>query len=192
MVESMEMLDGITAARALQRRSLNEAEGKRLLARFGIPVPRFVTVPDAYAVASAIDGLRGPFAVKVLSQDILHKSDAGGVMLGAADADAVRDAIMTIASRPEVRSARVDGYLVEEMCAPGSEIVIGAVRDRQFGPMIMVGLGGVFVEVLQDVAYARSPSATRLRCSTSCAAGSCLTAIATGGLATVARSSTCC
>jgi acyl-CoA synthetase (NDP forming) len=157
----MDLLDGIAAARALQRRSLNEAEGKRLLARFGIPVPRFVTVPDAGSVASAIDGLRGPFAVKVLSQDILHKSDAGGVVLGASDAHAVRDAIATIASRPQVRSARVDGYLVEEMCAPGSEIVIGAVRDRQFGPMIMVGLGGVFVEVLQDVAFRLCPITER-------------------------------
>ena len=157
----MEMLDGIAAARALQRRSLNEAEGKRLLARFGIPVPRFVTVPNGRAVAGAIDGLRGPFAVKVLSQDILHKSDAGGVVLGARDVHAVRDAIATIESRPEVRGARVDGYLVEEMCAPGSEIVVGAVRDRQFGPMIMVGLGGVFVEVLQDVAFRLCPITER-------------------------------
>src|SRR6185312_8440380 len=79
MLGATEMLDGIAAARIAQRRSLNEAEGKRLLARFGIPVPRFVTVPDAQAVAGAIDGLRGPFAVKLLSQDILHKSDAGAV-----------------------------------------------------------------------------------------------------------------
>jgi acyl-CoA synthetase (NDP forming) len=155
------MLDGIAAARIAQRRSLNEAEGKRLLARFGIPVPRFVTVPDAQAVAGAIDGLRGPFAVKLLSQDILHKSDAGAVLLGARDAGAVRDAIAAIGSRPQVRSARIDGYLVEEMCPPGSEVVIGAVRDRQFGPMIMVGLGGVFVEVLEDVAFRLCPIAER-------------------------------
>ncbi|HEX6794576.1 MAG TPA: acetate--CoA ligase family protein, partial [Casimicrobiaceae bacterium] len=121
MPGATEMLDGIAAARAVQRRSLNEADGKRLLARFGVSVPRFVTVPDAQAVAGAIDGLRGPFAVKVMSQDILHKSDAGAILLGARDARAVRDAIAAIGSRPQVRSARIDGYLVEEMCAPGSE-----------------------------------------------------------------------
>jgi len=161
MLGAAESLDGIAAARAVQRRSLNEAEGKRLLARFGVPVPRFVTVPGAQAVTSAIDGLRGPFAVKVLSRDILHKSDAGGVMLGARDGHEVREAIAVIGSRPQVRSARVDGYLVEEMCEPGIEIVIGAVRDRQFGSMIMVGLGGIFVEVLQDVAFRLCPIAER-------------------------------
>ncbi len=161
MPAAAELLDGIAAARAVQRRSLNEADGKRLLARFGVPVPRFVTVPDAQAVAGAINGLRGPFAVKVMSQDILHKSDAGALMLGARDAHAVRDAIAAIGSRPQVRGARVDGYLVEEMCAPGSEIAIGAVRDRQFGPMIMVGLGGVFVEVLHDVAFRLCPITER-------------------------------
>jgi acyl-CoA synthetase (NDP forming) len=154
--------DLIAAARAAGRKSLDEADGKRLLAGFGIAVPKFVTVASTHDdVGAALQGLRSPFAVKVLSQDILHKSDAGGVVLGARDASAVRDAIATIASRPEVREARVDGYLVEEMCAPGREIVVGAVRDRQFGPMLMVGLGGVLVEVLEDVAFRLCPITRR-------------------------------
>lgn len=153
--------DPIAAARAGGRRSLNEADGKRLLASFGVPVPRFVTVSHGESLAAALQGLRGPFAVKVQSQDILHKSDAGGVMLGAADANAVRDAIATIARRPQVQSARVDDYLVEEMCAPGREMVIGGIRDRQFGPMIMVGLGGVLVEVLKDIAFRLCPITRR-------------------------------
>jgi acyl-CoA synthetase (NDP forming) len=147
----------ISAARKAGRGSLNEADGKRLLAAFGAHVPRFGIASGAADVEAAIDGMRGPFAVKVLSQDILHKSDAGGVVLGAAGCDAVRHAMQSIAARPRVRDARVDGYLIEEMCAPGREMVIGAVRDRQFGPLIMVGLGGVFVELLRDVAFRLCP-----------------------------------
>jgi acyl-CoA synthetase (NDP forming) len=147
----------IRAARHAGRRALNEADGKRLLAAFGARVPRFGIASGTADVETAIAGLGGPFAVKVLSQDILHKRDAGGVILGAAGPDAVRDAVQAIATRPAVRDARVDGYLIEEMCAPGREVVIGAVRDRQFGPLVMVGLGGVFVEVLRDVAFRLCP-----------------------------------
>ncbi len=157
----MDAPDPIASARAAGRRSLSEADGKRLLARFGIPVPRFVTVSESSAAAGALQGLRGPFAVKVLSQDILHKSDAGALVLGVRDANGVRDAIAAIAERPQVRRARVDGYLVEEMCPPGREMVIGAVQDPQFGAMIMVGLGGVFVEVLNDVAFRLCPITER-------------------------------
>jgi len=153
--------DLIAAARGADRSSLNEADGKRVLAGYGIPVPRFVTIAGRDAVPATLNGMRGPFAVKVLSPDILHKSDAGAVILGAADASAVRDAIAAIAGKPAVRVASVDGYLVEEMCAPGCEMVVGAVRDPQFGEMIMVGLGGVFVEILQDVAFRLCPITER-------------------------------
>jgi acyl-CoA synthetase (NDP forming) len=154
-------LDLIAAARAAGRGSLSEADGKRVLAHFGVAVPRFVTLSGGRAAATALQGLHGPFAVKVLSPDILHKSDAGGVALGATDAAAVADAIAAMASQPQIRNAQVEGYLVEEMCAPGREMVIGAVRDPQFGMMIMVGLGGVFVEVLQDVAFRLCPITER-------------------------------
>ena len=149
--------DAIASARAAGRRSLNEADGKRLLASFGVAVPKLVVERNGPDAEPALDGLQGPFAVKVLSQDILHKSDAGGVVLNVMDVPAVRKAIAAIAARPEVRSARVDGYLVEEMCPPGREMVIGAVRDPQFGAMIMVGLGGIFVEALQDVSFRLCP-----------------------------------
>jgi acyl-CoA synthetase (NDP forming) len=147
----------IEAARRTGRRTLNEADGKRLLARFGIAVPRFAVASGTGDVDAAVDGMAGPYAVKVLSQDILHKSDGGGVVLNAAGADGIRAAVAAIAGQPSVRSACVDGYLIEQMCAPGREIVIGAVRDRQFGPMLMVGLGGIFVEILRDVVFRLCP-----------------------------------
>jgi acyl-CoA synthetase (NDP forming) len=98
--------------------------------------------------------MQGPFAVKVLSPDILHKSDAGGVVLNVRNP---KEAIEKIAAQEAVKRARVDGYLVEEMCAPGVELAIGAVRDPQFGMLLMVGLGGIFVEVLKDVSFRLCP-----------------------------------
>ncbi|HIC68713.1 MAG TPA: acetyl-CoA synthetase, partial [Candidatus Latescibacteria bacterium] len=147
----------IRAARESRRGSLDEWNGKKVLADFGIVVPRsaVVTAPDQ--VAKAVVGLEPPFAVKVMSAEILHKSDAGGVALRLANSDAVREAISTISERPLIHEARVDGYLIEEMSAGGTELVIGAVRDLQFGLMLMVGLGGIFVEVLQDVAFRICP-----------------------------------
>lgn len=147
----------IRAARESRRGSLDEWNGKKVLADFGIVVPRsaVVTAPDQ--VAKAVVGLEPPFAVKVMSAEILHKSDAGGVALRLANSDAVREAISTISERPLIHEARVDGYLIEEMSAGGTELVIGAVRDPQFGLMLMVGLGGIFVEVLQDVAFRICP-----------------------------------
>ncbi|HZQ61021.1 MAG TPA: acetate--CoA ligase family protein [Casimicrobiaceae bacterium] len=147
----------IRSARALGRTALAEADGKQVLAWFGVDVPKLAVVRNVDEVADALAALHGPFAVKVISPDLLHKSDAGGVVLGAPDTAAVRQAIESIAGQPKVRSARVDGYLVEEMCPRGRELVIGGVRDPQFGPMLMVGLGGIFVEVLKDVAFRLCP-----------------------------------
>lgn len=147
----------IAGARAAGRLSLSEADGKRMLARFGVPVPRFAVARNADDAESCLDGMAAPFAVKVLSQDVLHKSDAGAVILGAASPEAVRGAIVAIGQQPKVRRARVEGFLVEEMCAPGREVAIGAVRDPQFGMMIMVGLGGIFIEVLKDVSFRLCP-----------------------------------
>lgn len=149
--------DLIDAARASGRRSLGEDAAKRLLAGFGIRAPRAVVLKSAAEVDKAIADLRAPFAVKVLSPDIVHKSDAGAVVLRVDGAAGVRAAIDAIGAQPMVRQARVDGYLVEEMCEPGVEMVVGAVRDDRFGTMVMVGLGGIYVEILHDVAFRLCP-----------------------------------
>lgn len=147
----------VRGARASDRLSLNEADGKRLLALFGVPVPKFIVTTGGDDVRAAIDGMSGRFAVKVMSQDILHKSDAGAVILGVSGSDGLREAIRNIAAQPQVRKARVDGFLIEEMCNPGHEVTVGALCDPKFGPMIMVGLGGIFVEILGDVAFRLCP-----------------------------------
>ena len=89
--------------------------------------------------------------------DILHKSDAGGVKVGLKSAAEVKDAINTMAASKQIKAARIDGYLIEEMAPAGQEIVIGGLRDPYFGPLVMVGLGGIFVEVLRDVSFRICP-----------------------------------
>lgn len=147
----------IAQARAAGRAALDEAAGKAVLARFGVATPQSAVVPDAAAGRMAAAGMRGAFVVKVVSPDILHKSDVGGVALGLEDGDAVAGAIETMAARPAIAAARLDGWLVEEMAPQGREMVIGGLRDPEFGPMLMVGLGGIFVEVLKDVAFRLCP-----------------------------------
>jgi acyl-CoA synthetase (NDP forming) len=147
----------IGAARKAGRTSLDELSGKQLLAQFGVTVPKSVIVQAGEALAAKLQGLQGPYVVKVMSQDILHKSDVGGVRIRMKDAAEVEGAIRDMLERPEIAKARLDGFLVEEMAPAGQELVIGALRDPQFGPLVMVGLGGIFVEVLKDVAFRICP-----------------------------------
>ena len=147
----------IAAARTQGRAALDELAGKQLLASFQVAVPNSVVVQNAAAVAGAIATLKPPLAVKVMSPDILHKSDAGGVKIGLRNAAEIAQAITEMASSPSIKSVRVDGYLIEEMAPAGQEVVVGAVRDPDFGPLVMVGLGGIFVEVLADVAFRICP-----------------------------------
>lgn len=136
--------DIIAQARAAGRGALDEAAGKALLTRFGMRTPQSCVVADAQAGIAAASAMTAPFVVKVVSPDILHKSDAGGVALHLADSAAVGAAIDRMGQRPAIAGKRLDGWLVEEMASAGVEMVIGGLRDPQFGPMVMVGLGGDF------------------------------------------------
>lgn len=137
--------------------SLTEIEGKQLLAAAGIVTPKGVLIGGLADTQEALSGLRYPVVVKVVSKDIVHKSDSGGVKINLRSVGDVGDAIKAMQNVPEIRNANVEGFLIEEMAAPGQEIVIGGVEDPQFGPLIMVGLGGIFVEVLGDVTFRICP-----------------------------------
>lgn len=152
-------IDCVARARAQQRSALDERAGKALLAAYGITVPRSQVVRGADEAAAAVKALTPPFVVKVMSPDILHKSDAGGVRVKLCDAQEVAAAIQSMSVSPAIKAVKVDGYLVEEMAPAGIEIVVGGVRDPHFGPLVMVGLGGVFVEVLKDVSFRICPIA---------------------------------
>jgi len=148
--------DVIARARVEGRTALDEAAGKALLGEFDIRVPKSAVVAGPDDVEK-LRGLIPPFAVKVVSREILHKSDAGGVTLNVADASGVARAIAVMAKKPDIATKKVEGWLVEEMIPPGREIVIGGLNDPQFGPLIMVGLGGIFVELLGDVRFRIAP-----------------------------------
>ncbi len=143
-------------ARATGRNALTEAEAKRVLAAFGVAVPRgrrFDATPQGPLGA----GLTPPFALKIISRDILHKTEFGGVRIALADEAALAAARSEMAARIAQGGWRIEGWLVEEMAPRGVEVVVGALHDARFGPVVMCGLGGVLVELLQDIAFALCP-----------------------------------
>ena len=136
-----------------------EAEGKRILAAAGVPaVPEKACASVAEAVAAA-ESFGYPVVAKILSPDILHKSEIGGVILDIADADAVREAHATLLARAAERApgARIEGVLIAKQIKGAVEMALGVARDPVFGPVAMVGLGGVFIEILKDVSFRRCP-----------------------------------
>jgi acyl-CoA synthetase (NDP forming) len=147
----------IAEARRQGRNALDELSGKQLLHSVSIPVPRGFVARDVEDAATKAEALAPPLVVKVVSANILHKSDVGGVRLHLADAAAVRDAVAAMSEVPAIKAGGIDGWLVEEMAPAGREIVIGGYRDPKFGPVVMVGLGGIFVEILRDVAFRICP-----------------------------------
>ena len=137
----------------------NEAEAKRILAAAGIPMAPEAACTTAEAAVAAAERLGFPVVAKILSPDILHKSEIGGVLLNLADAAAVRAGFAALLARAATHApaARIKGVLVAKQLAGGVEMVIGTLRDPIFGQMAMVGLGGVFIEIFRDVAFARCP-----------------------------------
>jgi acyl-CoA synthetase (NDP forming) len=140
--------------------SLSEHASKQLLAAYGIKSSRDVLVDSAAAAVRAAAKLGYPVVMKVSSPDLLHKSDLGLVAVGVESAKQVRatyDDLMRKARRAGGRKARIDGVLVCEMVSSGVETVVGVSQDPLFGPVVMVGLGGIFVEVLKDVTFRVPP-----------------------------------
>jgi acyl-CoA synthetase (NDP forming) len=138
---------------------LTEVQSKALLAAYGVKrVPEFLATSEDDASDAAMR-IGGSVALKVQSADIAHKTEAGAVLLGLSGDAAVRDGYHTVLSRSKAAApnARIDGVLVQAMAARGLEMILGVTRDATFGPMLMVGLGGIHVEVLKDVAFAPVP-----------------------------------
>jgi acyl-CoA synthetase (NDP forming) len=138
---------------------LTEIDAKGLLARYGVPRPPEALVMSAEEAVAAAARIGGPVALKVQSPDITHKTEAGAVALRVAGEVAVRDAYQRVligagAAYPE---AVIQGVLVQTMAPPGREMILGVTRDPDFGPILMVGLGGIHVEVLRDVVFSPVP-----------------------------------
>ncbi|MEU0526386.1 acetate--CoA ligase family protein [Streptomyces niveus] len=150
----------IGAALAQGRTSLTAPEGKAVTDAYGIPTPGEAlaeSADDAVAVAAR---LGFPVAMKIVSPEILHKTDAGGVQIGVGSAAEVRSAFTTIVSNARAYDpkARILGVQVQQMVPAGTEILIGTVTDPTFGKVVAFGLGGVLVEVLKDVTFRLAPA----------------------------------
>jgi acyl-CoA synthetase (NDP forming) len=138
---------------------LSGAEAMRLLREFGIPLVDTHPAKDAEQAVRAAEAAGYPVALKIDSPDIVHKTDVGGVRLDCADAAAVRDGVTAMLAevRRRAPAARIEGVLVQPMLAGGTEMIVGVKRDPLFGPAILCGFGGIFVELLRDVAVRVPP-----------------------------------
>jgi acetyltransferase len=151
----------VQGALAEKRSVLTEPEAKRVLAAYGIPVVPTEIVRDAAGAAAAAVRIGFPVAVKILSRDITHKTDVGGVALDLASEQAVLDAVREMTGKVLVvaNKARIDGFVVQPMIRRphAVELILGAAEDAVFGPIILVGHGGVAAEVIDDKALALPP-----------------------------------
>jgi acetate---CoA ligase (ADP-forming) len=138
-----------------------EAEGKALLALYGIATPQERLATSAEEAVAAARAIGFPVVLKIVSPQILHKTEAGGVLLGLRDEAAVADGYATIVgnARRYNPEAEIQGVSVQEMVEGGRELIVGMTSDPQFGPAVVVGLGGIFVEILKDSALRLPPVA---------------------------------
>ncbi len=141
-----------------------EHEAKDIMASYGIPIPAYGTAVNANEAVEKAKEIGYPVVLKILSKDILHKSDAGGVKVNLKSDDEVRKAFNEIMENAKKYGAEkgvdVDlsrGVFISEFAEMGTEIIVGVTKDPQFGHAIMVGLGGIFVEVLKDVSFRLIP-----------------------------------
>ncbi len=156
--------DGIIA-KALEagRKVLTEVEAKAVLHEAGIPVTRTDLAASRDDATRLAKEMGFPVVLKIVSPDIIHKSDVGGVKLNLANEEQVAaayDQIMASA-KAAVPQAAIQGVAVQQMARPGTEIIIGMSKDPQFGPVLMFGLGGILVEVLKDVSFRIVPLTSR-------------------------------
>ncbi len=148
----------IAKAKAEGRKALTESEGKSIFSAYGMPTPGEATVKSADEAAKECDRIGYPVVMKILSPDIAHKTDVGGVVVGVKNADEAKAAFDKImanckAAKP---NARLDGVSIQQMVF-GQEVILSMIRDVQFGPVISFGLGGIYVEILGEISQAHVP-----------------------------------
>jgi acetyltransferase len=151
------------AARQENRVNLGEIEAREVLKAYGLAVPESYIARSADEAAAHAEKIGFPVVMKIVSPDILHKSDIGGVRVGVRDQQEAMDVfeLMMLRVRRYAPDAVIRGVFVQEMIQAGREVIIGSTRDPQFGPLVMFGLGGIYVEVLKDVSFRVAPFGER-------------------------------
>ncbi len=149
----------INQAKAEGRRALLEPEAKTICTEYGITVTKFKVATNPKEAAAQADKIGYPTVLKIISPDIIHKSDAGGVLVNLMSAAEVAEGYTKIIENAGKykRDAKIVGVLVQEMAPQGTEVIVGAIKDPQFGQTVMFGLGGIFVELLKDVNFRVAP-----------------------------------
>jgi len=154
-----ETLKIINQAKKEGRKALLEPESKTICAEYGIPVNKFKCSTTPQEATEFAEQVGYPVVLKIVSQDIIHKSDAGGVIVNIKNAAEVAAGFQKILDNVKKykSDAKITGILVQEMAPQGTEVIVGAIKDPQFGQTIMFGLGGIFVEILKDVSFRVTP-----------------------------------
>ncbi|MGA2681010.1 MAG: acetate--CoA ligase family protein [Candidatus Bathyarchaeia archaeon] len=149
----------INQAKKEGRKALLEPEAKLILIDYGIPVTKFKVASNETQAAEYANEIGYPVVLKIVSPDIIHKSDVGGVMVNLKNASDVQKAYGKILENVKKynANAKIVGVLVQEMAPQSTETIVGAIKDPQFGQTIMFGLGGIFVELLKDVNFRIAP-----------------------------------
>ncbi len=144
---------------SIERENLVEPDAKEILRILGIPVPRFEVVKDVNVAIEEGERIGYPLVLKLISPSLIHKSDVGGVRTGLNGPGDIEDAWSEIILRvaDEMPMAMIEGFIIEEMVPAGVEVIVGAVKDPQFGVTAMFGTGGVAVELMKDVSFGLAP-----------------------------------
>ena len=142
------------------RTSLTAPEGKIVCDAYGIPVPKEGVASSAQDATKLAEGMGYPVVMKIVSPDILHKTEAGGVLVGVKSAEEVAKGYDTILANAKKynASAKIDGIQVQQMLKGGTEVIVGSITDGSFGKLVAFGLGGVLVEVLKDITFRLAPA----------------------------------
>src|SRR5438094_3471225 len=146
--------------KADKRTSLTAPEGKLVCDAYGIPVPKEEVAKSASEAAKIATDMGFPVVMKIVSPDILHKTEAGGVMVGVkTSADAEKNYATILANARKYKAdAKIEGIQVQQMLAGGTEVIVGSITDGSFGKLVAFGLGGVLVEVLKDITFRLAPA----------------------------------
>ena len=138
-----------------EKRPLLETEAKELLREYGIPVPDFRLIKREDEITGLAKEINFPIVMKIVSPDIIHKTDAGGVKINIKDETEAESAYQEIIFKAKKynKEARIEGVIVYSIVPQETEIIVGMMKDPHFGPVAMFGMGGIYVEVLKDVSF---------------------------------------
>ena len=146
-------------AKSESRKVLLETEAKTVCSQYGIPVTKFMIAKTAEEAVKFAEKIGYPVVMKIISPDVIHKFDVGGVMVNLKTSKEVEGTFRRILDnvKKHLPQARILGITVQEMAPESTEVIVGAIKDPQFGQTLMFGLGGIFVEILKDVTFRIAP-----------------------------------